>query len=138
MPAPTAATNRHRANRHPARAKNGALLLNQLGYIQPDPRGAELLFQIITEREERAPLGLGTKPQALCSRRTRTGQSARVRQPPKLGDQARVIGDLWSRTASSVVPQLAGDADQAGDEAVIVACAVHRPRQRGPLTRRII
>src|SRR6266545_3266789 len=28
------------------------LLLDELGYVQVDPRGAELLFQIITEREE--------------------------------------------------------------------------------------
>ena len=36
------------------------LLLDELGYIQVDPRGAELLFQIITEREERASIGIGT------------------------------------------------------------------------------
>jgi DNA replication protein DnaC len=37
------------------------LLLDELGYVQIDPRGAELLFQIITEREERASIGIGTK-----------------------------------------------------------------------------
>ncbi len=36
------------------------LLPGQLGYVQLDPRGAELLFQIITEREERASIGLAT------------------------------------------------------------------------------
>jgi len=36
------------------------LLLDELGYVQLDPRGAELLFQIITEREERASIALGT------------------------------------------------------------------------------
>jgi len=36
------------------------LLLDELGYVQADPRGAELLFQIITEREERASIGIGT------------------------------------------------------------------------------
>jgi len=36
------------------------LLLDELGYVQLDPRGAELLFQIITEREERASIGIGT------------------------------------------------------------------------------
>jgi DNA replication protein DnaC len=36
------------------------LLLDELGYVQIDPRGAELLFQIITEREERASTGIGT------------------------------------------------------------------------------
>jgi predicted enzyme related to lactoylglutathione lyase len=36
------------------------LLLDELGYVQVDPRGAELLFQITTEREERASIGIGT------------------------------------------------------------------------------
>lgn len=36
------------------------LLLDELGYVQIDPRGAELLFQIITEREERASIAVGT------------------------------------------------------------------------------
>jgi DNA replication protein DnaC len=36
------------------------LLLDELGYVQIDPRGAELLFQIITEREERASIGIGS------------------------------------------------------------------------------
>jgi hypothetical protein len=36
------------------------LLLDELGYVQLDPRGAELLFQIITEREERASIAVGT------------------------------------------------------------------------------
>lgn len=36
------------------------LCLDELGYVQIDPRGAELLFQIITEREERASIALAT------------------------------------------------------------------------------
>ena len=36
------------------------LLLDELWYVQIDPRGAELLFQIITEREERASIGLAS------------------------------------------------------------------------------
>jgi len=36
------------------------LLLDELGYIRLDPRAAELLFQIITEREEKASIGLAT------------------------------------------------------------------------------
>src|SRR5690242_10489591 len=36
------------------------LLLDELGYVQVDPRGAELLFQLITEREERAAIAIGT------------------------------------------------------------------------------
>jgi DNA replication protein DnaC len=36
------------------------LLLDELGYVQIDPRGAELLFQIVTEREERASIAVAT------------------------------------------------------------------------------
>lgn len=36
------------------------LLIDELGYVQIDTRGAELLFQIITEREERASIAIGT------------------------------------------------------------------------------
>lgn len=36
------------------------LCLDEIGYVQIDPRGAELLFQIITEREERASIALAT------------------------------------------------------------------------------
>ena len=36
------------------------LLLDELGYVQVDPPGAELLLQIITEREERASIAIGT------------------------------------------------------------------------------
>jgi IstB-like ATP binding protein len=35
------------------------LLLDELGYVQIDPRGAELLFQVITEREEGAFIAIG-------------------------------------------------------------------------------
>jgi len=36
------------------------LCLDELGYVQIDPRGAELLFQIIAEREERASVAIAT------------------------------------------------------------------------------
>ena len=36
------------------------LLLDELGYVRVDPPGAELLLQIITEREERACIVIGT------------------------------------------------------------------------------
>ena len=34
--------------------------MDELGYVKIDPRGAELLFQIITEREERASIAIAT------------------------------------------------------------------------------
>lgn len=36
------------------------LLLDKVGYVQIDSCGAELMFQIITEREERASIGLAS------------------------------------------------------------------------------
>ena len=36
------------------------LCLDELGYVQIDPRGTELLFQVITEREERASIAIAT------------------------------------------------------------------------------
>jgi DNA replication protein DnaC len=41
-------------------ARLDLLLLDELGYVQIDTRGAELLFQIITERDERASIAVGT------------------------------------------------------------------------------
>jgi DNA replication protein DnaC len=36
------------------------LLVDEVGYLQLDGRGAELLFQVLTEREERASIGLAS------------------------------------------------------------------------------
>lgn len=44
---------------HPASRGRCHLCLDGLGYGHLDPRGAELLFQILTEREERAFSGVG-------------------------------------------------------------------------------
>jgi DNA replication protein DnaC len=41
-------------------ARLDLLALDELGYVQVDPRGAELLFQVITEREERASIAIAT------------------------------------------------------------------------------
>ena len=41
-------------------ARLDLLCLDEVGYVQTDPRGAELLFQIITEREERASIAVAT------------------------------------------------------------------------------
>ncbi len=35
-------------------------LLDELGYVQLDLRGAEMQFQIITERDKKASIGIGT------------------------------------------------------------------------------
>lgn len=36
------------------------LLVDELGYVHLDPRGAELIFQVITERDERASVAVAT------------------------------------------------------------------------------
>lgn len=36
------------------------LLVDELGYVSVDPKGAELLFQVITEREERASVAVAS------------------------------------------------------------------------------
>jgi len=36
------------------------LCIDEVGYVHADPRGAELLFQVITERDERASIALAT------------------------------------------------------------------------------
>jgi DNA replication protein DnaC len=36
------------------------LLVDELGYVHLDPRGAELLFQVLTEREERAAIAVAS------------------------------------------------------------------------------
>jgi len=41
-------------------ARLDLLCLDELGYVHLDPRGAELLFQIITEREERASIAVAS------------------------------------------------------------------------------
>ena len=41
-------------------ARPDLLLLDELGYVKIDPRGAELLFQIITAREEQASVAIAT------------------------------------------------------------------------------
>ena len=55
-----AADNRHLSRVVARYGRLELLLLDELGYVQLDPRGAELLFQIITEREERASVAIGT------------------------------------------------------------------------------
>ena len=41
-------------------ARLDLLLVDELGYVSVDPRGAELLFQVLTEREERASVAVAS------------------------------------------------------------------------------
>lgn len=41
-------------------ARLDLLLVDELGYVHLDPRGGELLFQVVTEREERASIAVAT------------------------------------------------------------------------------
>ena len=53
-----------------------ALLVDELGYLQLDRRGAELLFQVLTEREERASIAIASN--AAFSEWTRTFTDPRL------------------------------------------------------------
>ena len=46
-------------------ARLDLLCLDELGYVHLDPRGAELLFQVITERDERASIAVASQPAVL-------------------------------------------------------------------------
>lgn len=40
------------------------LCIDELGYMQLDRRGAELLFQVLTEREEKASVAIASTPRS--------------------------------------------------------------------------
>ena len=47
-------------HRRPATAASTCCCLDELGYLHLDPRGAELLFQVLTEREEKASIAVAS------------------------------------------------------------------------------
>ena len=55
-----AADERHLSRVVARYARLDLLCLDELGYVKIDPRGAELLFQIITAREEKASVAIAT------------------------------------------------------------------------------
>ncbi len=57
-------------------ARLDLLLVDELGYLHLDPRGAELLFQVVTAREERASIAIATN--APFSERGRTFTDPRL------------------------------------------------------------
>jgi hypothetical protein len=76
------------------------LLLDELGYVRLDNRGAELLFQIITERDEKASIGLATN---LPFSKAHMFAATCVRPQPKmhgfLGPARRSLAVPFSGTA---------------------------------------
>ena len=62
------------------------LCLDELGYVQLDARGSELLFQILTEREEKASVAVGQQPpvQRMGHRHPRPPPRGRHRRPRHL------------------------------------------------------
>ena len=55
-----AADDRHLSRTIARYGRLDLLLLDELGYLQLDTRGAELLFQVLTEREERASVAVAS------------------------------------------------------------------------------
>ena len=70
-------------------ARLDLLCLDELGYVSRDPRGAELLFQIITEREER-PNGVVIVAAALLAGSSRSADRLEVTEPDALPRSAGV------------------------------------------------
>ena len=55
-----AADERHLARTIARYGRVDLLLIDELGYLQLDRRGAELLFQVLTEREERSAVAIAS------------------------------------------------------------------------------
>jgi DNA replication protein DnaC len=53
-------TPRSSSRRTPPLGGVDLLCLDELGYMELDRRGAELLFQVLTEREEKASVAIGS------------------------------------------------------------------------------
>jgi DNA replication protein DnaC len=69
------------------------LCLDELGYVQIDPRGAELLFQVITEREERASIAIATN---LPFSKAHLFARTRARWRLKFHGFSRRLSSTWS------------------------------------------
>lgn len=91
------------------------LLVDELGYVSVDPRGAELLFQVLTEREERASVAAASNhPFSKAHRFGRRCASWRLKHTGwsiEVGEQfgTDVIGEVVDETFGSHAEGLAGD-----------------------------
>ena len=77
------------------------LCLDELGYVKIDPRGAELLFQIITEREERASIAIATNlPEIAITTSATTPASRRDASSNSIAAPSPVRGAISSTSNS--------------------------------------
>ena len=88
------------------------LCLDEFGYVHLDPRGAELLFQILTEREERASVAVASNAPFSEWGRTFTDPAS----PPRSSTASRS-----AHTSSRPAPSPTG-------------CASRPPRREAPQT----
>jgi DNA replication protein DnaC len=76
-------------------ARLDLLLVDELGYVSIDPRGAELLFQVLTEREERASVAAASNHP--FSKAHRFGGTCARRRLKLTGSSGRCGGGGWRR-----------------------------------------
>ena len=70
-----------------------ALLVDELGYLQLDRRGAELLFQVLTEREERSAIAIASNEPFSCWTKTFTDPRLCAAIVDRLTFAGQIIGD---------------------------------------------
>ena len=100
------------------------LLVDELGYVSVDPRGAELLFQVLTEREERASVAVASnhpfsKAHRFGRRCARWGLKYTGSSVGR-GEASRVdvIGEVVNEAFGVHAERLAGDFDVEGDDEI--------------------
>jgi DNA replication protein DnaC len=65
--------------------------VGELGYMELDRRGAEMLFQVLTEREEKSSI-------AIASNESFSGLNQDLHRPPTLPPPSRVVNTApWGR-----------------------------------------
>ena len=131
------------------------LLIDELGYLQLDRRGAELLFQVLTEREERSaiaiasnePFSAWTKPSQTPALRPRSSTAspspARSSKPaptptdsptPETPDQPKRLGPNQAVLPGPTQVDIATEpcwTSATREQAVNVSRNPHRPRPVG-------
>ena len=104
-------------------ARLDLLALDEIGYVSLDPRGAELLFQIITEREERASIACASNAMFSEWGATFTDPRLAAAVVDRLTFNAHIINtgtsSYWASPRSveaSPLREMSGDDDEAVSE----------------------
>jgi DNA replication protein DnaC len=82
----------------------GIILLEEVGYISLDRRGAELLFEVPTEREEKASVGLASAAAFSAWTKTFTDRRRYAAIVDRLTDASHVIENRHDQLATRPPP----------------------------------